>query len=230
MNPLRETVVLTPALNEEQTVEEAVRGFMNLGSRVLVVDNGSVDRTGARALRAGADVVVEPRRGYGSACLAGLQHLSVHPPRYVVFADADGSCPVDALPSLVDPLAADSADLVLGVRRSDRTMPLTQSMGNHAACVALRLLFDLRVTDVPPMRALRWSTVESLGLSDRSYGLPIETIARSAQRGLRLREVAVNELPRRGGRSKVGGTLLGTVGAAGRMVSVCLRLRLSSPG
>ena len=221
-----EPTVVLPALNEQQTIGPVVGEFLREGLRVLVVDNGSTDATAARAVRAGAEVEGEPRRGYGAACLAGLRRLAHDPPRVVVFADADGSCPPGSVRALAAPIERGEADLVLGVPDRHRAGPVTQLVGNAAVVRALRWLYGVRVRDIPPMRAIGWPSTRLLRLSDANYGLPIETVARGARLGLRIAEVVVPYGRRRGGRSKVGGTVRGTVGAAVRMLWVSLRVRI----
>lgn len=216
--------VILPALDEEAAVESVVRGFRAQADRVVVVDNGSVDRTAEVAQRSGAEVVVEPRRGYGRACLAGIDHLRASPPDVVAFADCDATLDPADLPRLVAALS--DADLALGrrARVEKGALPPHQKLGNDIACVGLRA-FGLRVRDVPPFRALRWSAIERLALREPTYGFPVETLAMAARRGLRVREIDV-AYRRRIGRSKVTGTFAGSARAALVTGSLLLRLRL----
>jgi glycosyltransferase involved in cell wall biosynthesis len=218
-------VVVLPALDEEDAVDAVVRGFRRLGPRdVLVVDNGSRDATAARALAAGATVVPEPRRGYGRAVLAGLDALRRDPPRFVVFADCDGTAlPEDAL-RLLAPLRDGTADLSLG-RRPPGALAPHQRAGNALACLALRVAVGARVHDVPPLRAATWDVLDRLRLRESTFGLPMETVARAARIGARIVEVDVDDLARRGGRSKVAGSLGGSVRAAWSMARVVARVR-----
>ncbi len=219
--------VILPALDEEANVASVVKEFIAGGAQVVVVDNGSHDQTADRAQSAGAHVVSEPRRGYGAACLAGLRHLATAPPKVVVFADCDGSIDAGDLSALTAPVVAEKADLVLGrrARLGRGALPLHQRWGTRAACWSVRALYGLRVRDIPPFRALRWSWVDRLGLKEKTYGLPVETIVMAARRGARVAEVDVAYRRRAGGKSKVAGTIKGTFGAGARMLYLPLRLR-----
>lgn len=223
---MKDVAVVLPALDEAGAVEEVVRGFARTGARVVVADNGSRDATADVARSAGAEVVHEPRRGYGRACLAGLRALSATPPAVVAFADCDGTLDPRDLMAVAGPALADEADLVLGrrARVEHGAMPVHQRVGNGAACLALRLLYDVDVHDVPPLRAIRWGFLDRLRLQEPTYGFPIETVALSARRGGRIREVDV-AYRARVGRSKVTGTLAGSVAAAAVMASLTVRLR-----
>lgn len=216
--------VVLPALDEEGAVEGVVRGFRRHAERVVVVDNGSTDKTAQIARAAGAEVVQEPRRGYGRALLAGVEHLRASPPDIVAFADCDATLDPADLPRLV--AALEDADLALGRRaRLDKgALPSHQKLGNDLACIGLRA-YGLRVRDVPPFRALRWRALERLALREPTYGLPIETLAMAARMGLRIREIDV-AYRRRVGTSKVTGTLLGSVKATLVTASLLVRLRL----
>lgn len=215
--------VVLPAWNEEEAVEGVVRGFREHADRVVVVDNGSDDRTAQAASGAGAEVVLEPRRGYGRACLAGVEHLRASPPDVVAFADCDATLDPADLPRLVRALA--EADLALGRRaRLERgALPAHQRLGNDIACLGLRA-YGLRVRDVPPFRALRWSAIVRLALREPTYGLPLETLAIAARLGLRVEEVDTS-YRRRVGESKVTGTLAGSAKAALVTGSLLVRLR-----
>lgn len=221
--PLTVAVVL-PALDEELAVEGVVRGFLPHADRVVVVDNGSSDRTSELASKAGAEVVLEPRRGYGRALLSGIAHLRSDPPDVVAFADCDATLDPSDLPRLV--AALNDADLALGRRAllEEGALPSHQKLGNDLACLGLRA-YGLRVRDVPPFRALRWSAMERLGLRETTYGLPIETLAMAARQRLRVKEIDV-AYRRRLGKSKVTGTLLGSVRATLVTASLLARLGL----
>ena len=222
-----EVAVILPALNEEGSVESVVTGFRDEGVRVLVVDNGSTDDTATRALRAGAEVVHEKNRGYGYACLAGLSYLNTNPPEIVVFADCDGTLDPRDLQNLIQPITSDRADLVLGrrVRVETGALPLHQRIGNEIALVLLRTLYGLAVSDIPPYRAVRWSFLVKLGLSERTYGLPVETVAVAARRNGRVEEVNVTYRRRVEGKSKVTGSLRNSLLAGWAMLSLLVVLR-----
>lgn len=222
--------LLIPALNEEQALaqvlDELPRGLF---ARVVVVDNGSSDGTTAVARARGAEVVAEPRRGYGRACQAGLAALKGEA-EIVVFMDADASdVPAEAL-SLVEPILRGEADLVLGSRVRGRAEPgalfAHQRWGNWLAVTLIRLLFGFRYTDLGPFRAIRWASLEVLDMSDPDFGWTAEMQVKALRRGLRVQEVSVS-YRRRIGRSKISGTLAGTVRAGVKILWTIVRLRLA---
>lgn len=198
-------------------------------SSLTVVDNGSSDDTGVVARRAGARVVVERERGYGAACLAGLRALSPLEGQgrdeIVVFLDGDGSDSVEGIPALVQPILDGSADLVVGARRPSEGGALApaQRVGNAIAARWLRLRFGLLASDLGPFRAIRRASLDSLGMSDRGYGWTVEMQIKAARAGLRYREVCVPYRRRQGGRSKISGTIRGTIGAGLTILGLLVR-------
>ncbi|MCI4352985.1 MAG: glycosyltransferase family 2 protein [Thermoplasmata archaeon] len=223
--------VLLPALDEEGAVAEVVEGFRAQQTRVVVIDNGSRDRTAARARSAGAEVVIEPRRGYGRACLAGISYLAVGaPPQIVVFADCDGTVDPRDLPRLLRPMMERQAELVLGIRTGAGALPEHQRLGNRVLLRVVSRLFGTRLCDVPPFRAVGWTTLRTMDLHEATYGLPLETLLRALLMHARVVEVPVRQYSRRTGRSKVGGTVSGTARAAVRMLLLSLRLRVGILG
>jgi glycosyltransferase involved in cell wall biosynthesis len=223
--------VIIPALNEEETIADVVRAIPpQLAPEVIVVDNGSTDRTGERARQAGATVVVEPRRGYGRACRAGTQ--AAPSSAIVVFLDADGSdCP-ELMNRLLEPILADTHDFVLGSRlrgrREPGSMNAAQVFAGHIAGVLLRFLYGVSYSDMCPFRAIRRETLQQLGMREQTYGWNLEMQMRAARARLRILEVPVDSRRRAGGRSKVSGSLAGTVRAVGRMVMTFFRVAFSS--
>lgn len=222
--------VIVPALDESATIAAVVASALRMAvSSVTVVDNGSGDDTAGVARRAGARVVVEPERGYGAACLAGLRAL---PPRgtcghdeVVVFLDADGSDAADRMPELVEPIVDGTADLVVGARRACESGALTgpQRVGNAIAATWLRLRFGLRASDLGPFRAIRRSSLDALGMRDRGYGWTVEMQIKAARTGLRYREVRVPYRRRQGGRSKISGSIRGSIGAGVTIIGLLVR-------
>lgn len=209
--------VIIPALNEAASIGRVVRGIPRPPVRtVIVVDNGSVDLTAAAARAAGAAVVLERRRGYGSACLAGIRMLPSDTD-VVVFMDGDGSDDAAQIAHLVAPIVEGRADLVVGSRTAAAaragTLTVPQRIGNVVASSWLRLRFGMPATDLGPFRAIRRVALDELAMSDPDYGWTVEMQIKAARRGLRYVEVPVPCRPRQAGTSKVSGTLRGTVGA-----------------
>lgn len=202
--------VVLPVLDEAEALPW-VLGRMPAGYEPLVVDNGSTDGSAEVARRAGAAVVSEPRTGFGSACFAGLVAASSE---LVCIMDCDGSLDPVALDRVTDPVRADRADLVLGARRAHRVdWPLHLRVANRALCVELQRRTGIHLSDLGPMRAARRRALLDLGIVDRRFGWPLEMVLRAGAAGWRVTEVPVT-YRRRVGRSKVTGTLKGTVRAA----------------
>ncbi len=210
--------VVIPALNEKASLPLVLADLPHPPvRRVVVADNGSVDGTARVAREGGAEVVAAPRRGYGSACLAGLAHLrTTGPPDIVVFVDADYSDHPEELPSLIAPILAGEADLVIGSRvlgRRERGALLPQARaGNLVACLLIRLFYGHRFTDLGPFRAIRWEALERLGMTDPDFGWTAEMQVKAVRLGLRATEVPVS-YRRRTGVSKITGTVSGTLRA-----------------
>ncbi len=209
--------VVIPALNEEQALPFVLRDIPRPPvRRVVVADNGSTDRTAEVAREHGAEVVFEPERGYGAACLRALSHLAVDAPDVVVFVDGDYSDHPTELPLLVDPIARGRADLVIGSRALGRrergALTLQQRVGNAIACRALETLYGVRYTDLGPFRAIRWEVLQSLQMQDRNFGWTVEMQIKAARKRARAVEIPVSYRPRIGV-SKVSGTLRGSVNA-----------------
>jgi glycosyltransferase involved in cell wall biosynthesis len=207
--------VVLPVLDEAEALPW-VLGRLPPGFSPIVVDNGSTDGSPEIAARFGAQVVVEPRRGFGSACHAGLVASSSP---VVCFMDCDGSLDPVELPRVADPLERGSADLVLGARCAQRgAWPLHARLANRALALELRRRAGLRLTDLGPMRAVRRDPLVELQLRDRRFGWPLEMVLRAAEAGWTVDEVEVSYLARRG-RSKVTGTLRGSARAARDMAA-----------
>lgn len=215
-------VLIIPALNEaralRQVLEEIPTGVF---AEIIVVDNGSTDDTAQVAGNAGARVVVEPRRGYGSACLAGIAALPEETD-VVVFMDADGSdLPSDA-GVLIDPIVQDQADLVIGSRVLGAAEPGSlsahQRLGNRLAVWLVSLLYGRRYTDLGPFRAIRRSALERLRMRDTNFGWTIEMQVKAIQRGLRIAEAPVAYRNRQAGQSKISGSLVGSAAAGAKIL------------
>ena len=202
--------VIFPCLNEQGALPW-ILGRLPEGYRGIVVDNGSTDDSAAVARSLGALVVSEPTRGFGSAAHAGL--LAATAP-IVAFCDADASMDPADLPAIVDAVLAERADLVLGRRRSTTAgaWPLHARIANRALAEMIRRATGLRIHDLGPMRAGRRAALVELGMLDRRSGYPLEMVLRGREAGWRIVEVDAPYAPRVG-RSKVTGTLRGTIGA-----------------
>jgi glycosyltransferase involved in cell wall biosynthesis len=209
--------VIIPALNEEDAIAHVVAGLpRDQIHEVIVVDNGSTDRTAEVARAAGAEVVREERRGYGYACAAGASAAEAFD--ILVFMDGDGSDDAAQMRAILAPLVRDEADLVLGSRvlgpAARGALLPHQRLGNELTTALVRLLYGLRITDLPPFKAIRRPLLAELGMREMTYGWTVEMIVKCARRGHRIVEVPVTARARIGGQSKVSGTLKGTVLAA----------------
>ncbi|HEU4417925.1 MAG TPA: glycosyltransferase family 2 protein [Planctomycetota bacterium] len=224
-------VVIIPVLDEEQALPLVLRDVpRDLVDEIVVVDNGSRDRSAEVARAGGARVVAEPVRGYGAACLAGI--AAAAEADVLVFLDGDWSDHPDDLRALLPPVLANEADLVIGSRtidRESRTALLPQArFGNWLASRLLRLLFGIRCTDLGPFRVVRRTSLASLGMQDRDFGWTIEMQVRAHLAGLRVRELPVRYRPRVG-TSKITGTLRGSVRAGVKILATIVRYRVRPP-
>lgn len=217
--------VVMPARNEEAAVglvlDEIPRALVE---RVVVVDNGSTDRTAEVARAHGAVVVSEPTPGYGRACLAGIAMAG--DADVIVVLDADHSDYPEDLPRLLAPIELGEADLVIGSRvlgggAQPGSLPWNQRFGNRLACQLMALLYGVRFTDMGPFRAIRRDALARLDMRDPTYGWNVEMQAKAVIAGLRTREVPVR-YRRRIGTSKISGTVKGTIRAGTRIISTLL--------
>lgn len=222
--------VIIPALDEEDSIEEVVKGIIRKPvHEVIVSDNGSTDRTAERARKAGAKVVPAPDRGYGCACQAGL--AAVDNPDVIVFIDGDGSDDPDDLARLLAPIERGEADLVIGSRVLGVSEPGAllpqQRFGNTLATLMIRLLYGARFTDLGPFRAITREGLARIGMADRDFGWTVEMQVKAARQGLRWLEVPVRYRKRTKGASKVSGTLRGSFLAGWRIIVTILKHTLA---
>ena len=213
--------VIIPALDEEDAIVRVLGDLPTPGRvqdgvlyDIIVVDNGSTDRTPDRAVEMGARVVREPRRGYGQACLAGLAALDV--PDVVLFLDGDYSDYPEDAATLLAPIREQTADLVigsrvLGERESGALLPQARA-GNARATTVSKLLYGVRYTDLGPFRAIRYTSLLQLQMADTDFGWTVEMQVKAARQGLCIAEVPVR-YRKRIGRSKISGSVIGTVRA-----------------
>ncbi len=225
--------VIIPALNEAGNIQRLVLEVLQtLPARVIVVDNGSSDATAEEALAAGAFLVREPRRGYGYACAAGVS--AARDADVLVFLDGDYSFLPAELPRLVEPILRGQADLVLGSRERGQivpgSMPPHQRLGNRLISWLMKRLYGLDISDLGPYRAVRRSLLDQILMEEMTYGWPVEMIVKAAQHGGRIVEVPVGYHNRQAGRSKVSGTLRGTLMAGWHILRVTFRYARRRPG
>ncbi len=210
--------VVIPALNEEHSIGKVLSAIPEWVDEVVVVDNGSTDRTAEVAHSQGARVLTETRRGYGRACQAGIHALDG--PDLVVFLDGDYSDYPEEMDKLVEPILRDEADLVAGSRVLGRREPGALApqaqFGNWLACSLIRLFWGARYTDLGAFRAIRASTLEGLGMRDPNYGWMVEMQIKATLQKARVLEVPVR-YRKRIGRSKITGTVRGSI-AAGTII------------
>jgi glycosyltransferase involved in cell wall biosynthesis len=223
MSTLRVSVVM-PARNEEASIGRVLDEIPRaLVERVVVVDNGSADGTAEVARARGATVVREDTAGYGRACLAGIAQSG--DADVIVVLDADYSDYPEDLSALLAPIAAGDADLVIGSRvlggAQPGALPWNQRFGNRLACRMMLLLYGVRFTDMGPFRAIRRDALAQLDMRDPTYGWNVEMQAKAVTAGLRIREVPVR-YRRRIGKSKISGTVQGTIRAGTRIIATIL--------
>lgn len=218
-------VAILPALDEEAAIARVVRGVTPHVDRVIVVDNGSVDQTARFAAEAGADVVSEPRRGYGRACLAGVARARELGAEVLVFLDADGSDAPEDLPRVLEPVRSGAAELVLGVRTGSEpgSMTTPQRFGNWLAPLLMRRLCGAPYRDMPPLKAITRAAFDRLDVRDTGHGFTIVLLLEAHTQRLATREIDVRCKRRLGGKSKVSGTLLGTARASFKIVGTIAR-------
>lgn len=217
--------IIIPALNEAESIPSVLSAIPKDNPvDIIVVDGGSTDGTPSIAAACGARVIQELRRGYGQACATGVCAAAGE---ILVFMDADGADNPRQLPDLVGPVRAGRAEMVLGSRLAGEVeadaMPWHQYAGNWLAARLIRLLYGLSLTDLSPFRAVNKAALLDLEMEEMTYGWPTEMIAKAARRGWRIVEIPVTYRPRLAGKSKISGTLRGSVLATYFILSTILR-------
>lgn len=219
---------IIPALNEEKSIGKVLAEIPGWVDEVVVVDNGSTDKTARVAEHCGARVVKESRRGYGSACLAGL--AAIRNPHAVLFLDGDYSDYPREAGRLIDPIVEGKADLVIGSRTRGRreagSLTWQAEFGNRLACGLIRILWEVRYTDLGPFRAIRWDALQMLHMHDRDYGWTIEMQIKAIRARLKILEVPVS-YRQRIGQSKISGTVRGTLAAGFKILFTVLKQAIS---
>jgi len=217
-----DVLVVIPAFNEARAIAQVIGDIPDgLVDEVVVVNNASTDETEDNARAAGATVVTEERRGYGYACLRGIEYATAKQPDVVVFLDGDYSDHPEEMTRLVRPIANGNADFVVGSRIRGETEPgalLPQAqVGNRLACTLMKQIWGAEYTDLGPFRALRFRDLMALDMQDKTFGWTIEMQIKAAEAGLRIQEVPVS-YRRRVGVSKITGTVQGTIKASAKIL------------
>ena len=223
--------VIIPAFNEAAAIAKVIAELPPQVNEVVVVDNNSTDSTASIAKAAGATVLSEKRKGYGYACLKGLDYFRKNtPPDIVVFLDGDYSDYPEELTHLIAPISSNTVDFVVGARvkekREQGALTPQQIFGNWLACFLMKILFNARFTDLGPFRAIRWDTLERLQMSDKTYGWTIEMQLKILRHKIPYKEIAVS-YKKRIGVSKVSGTVKGTIFAGAKIIGWIFKHYLS---
>lgn len=222
--------IIIPAFNEQESIGKVIQDIPKEWVREIVVcNNNSTDQTKERALEAGATVILADQKGYGSACLKGIDYISqkTTPPDIVVFIDGDYSDHPDQLPQLVDPIIHREIDLVIGSRALGQlesgAMQYQQIFGNWLATNLIRIFYQYEFTDLGPFRAIKFEKLLALKMEDPNYGWTVEMQVKAAKMGLKCCEVPV-DYRRRIGQSKISGTLKGTLLAGHKILWTIFKL------
>lgn len=216
--------VVIPALNEEDAIGLVIGDIpKNLVRNIYVVDNASTDNTAGVAERAGAIVVKQNERGYGAACLAGIERIknSGHFPDILVFLDGDYSDHPEQMPQLTARIEQNQTDMVIGSRalgnREAGSMMPQQVFGNWLATFLIRLFYGFKYSDLGPFRAIRWSALEKINMQDRDFGWTVEMQIKALKHQLKIEEIPVDYRQRKG-HSKIAGTVKGTIMAGYKII------------
>ena len=226
---MEKTVVIIPALNEERSIGRVIGDIpQDLVTEIVVVNNGSTDSTARVASSSGATVIDEERRGYGQACLAGIDYIknSSYLPDIIVFLDADYSDYPQEMKDLVSAITEGEYDLVIGSRtigERQKGALLPQALvGNYVATRLIKLFYRVDFTDLGPFRAIRYDKLLSLDMRDKTFGWTVEMQVKAAKNGLRCTEIPVS-YRKRIGTSKITGTVAGSVMAGVKIIWMIFR-------
>lgn len=210
-------VVIIPAYNEEESLPKVIKDIPDFVDQIIVANNGSTDKTAEVALNAGAIVVTENERGYGAACLKAIEFIKDKNFDIVVFLDGDYSDHPEEMMSVVEPIIKDNCDLVIGSRmigkREEGAMLPQAIFGNWLATFLIRIFWKYKFTDLGPFRAIKYDSLIKLNMVDRNYGWTVEMQIKAAKQKMKTAEVSVS-YRKRIGKSKVTGTIKGTIKAS----------------
>lgn len=222
-------VVIIPAYNEENSIAKVIHDLpAKLVTEIIVVDNNSTDNTSNKAKQAGATVLFQQLKGYGNACLTGIEYLKKMkiPPSIVVFIDGDYSDYPEQLPVVIKPIIEEDYDMVIGSRnlglKAKGSMTPQQVLGNKLATTLMKWLYKTNYTDLGPFRAIKYSSLLALNMADKNYGWTVEMQLKAAKLKMKTCEVAV-DYRKRIGVSKVSGTVRGTLGAGYKIITTIFR-------
>lgn len=223
-------LVIIPVLNEEDTITNVIKSLHSYGlTQIMVVDNGSTDKSVEKSINAGATVILEPIPGYGRACWRGIQNTPVNFD-WILFCDGDGSDDLKDLPKFLE--ATNKYDLILGDRRATKAgrtaMTPVQNFGNKLATFLIGLGWGYWYQDLGPLRLIRKSSLDKIGMQDRGFGWTVEMQARAIECGLKIIEIPVGYRRRQGGRSKISGTIKGSFQAGTIILATLGKLYLKS--
>ena len=225
-------IVIIPAYNEEKSIARVIEEIPSLVGEIIVVNNCSTDKTALVSEKAGATVLTESRMGYGYACLKGIEYAAQkkEQPDIVVFLDGDYSDYPNELLKIIAPIERNEVDFVVGARiralRQDGSMTPQQVFGNWLACFLMRRLYKSTFTDLGPFRAIRWKTLLSLKMSDKTYGWTVEMQLKILRKKIKYQEIPVS-YKKRIGVSKVSGTIKGTIFAGIKIIGWIFKHYLS---
>ena len=230
--PSLSVTVIIPAFNEEKSIAKVIEEIPSLVDEIIVVNNCSTDKTATVAANAGATVLNENRMGYGYACLKGIDHAANQEkqPDVVVFLDGDFSDYPQELTKIIAPINNNEADFVVGARvkelREEGSMTPQQIFGNWLACFLMKGLFNSTFTDLGPFRAIKWEKLQTLKMSDKTYGWTVEMQLKVLRQKISYREIPVS-YKKRIGVSKVSGTIKGTIFAGAKIIGWIFKHYLS---
>ena len=224
--------VIIPAFNEEKSIAKVIAEIPDSIEEIVVVNNNSTDQTVQVSTKAGATVITEKSKGYGYACLKGIDYLSQEDktPEILVFLDGDFSDFPQELTKVIQPILDNKADFVVGARvkelRESGSLTPQQVFGNWLACFLMKILYQSSFTDLGPFRAIRWDTLKNLKMSDKTYGWTIEMQLKVLRQEISYQEVPVS-YKKRIGVSKVSGTVKGTIFAGVKIIGWIFKHYLS---